>query len=268
MRLVASLALLAAMGAAPAAAQDTPQRVTWFLKGLHTGLCVDFLVSPAVAQAQFTRGGTPTPIESLSAQLPALARVASDEVTYHGWVPARYCWYLYREAVARGKIVQLSRGRQPVGVGYLAIAGTDLPDSAEAMVVTLFTNSGTLAGMADDARLRIEEIDLTIGLIPTLEDSPTERRYLAKHGKTTIQWDGGPGSPRPQESTSLRLAEVTKGNSLRGLRSSFTPDSAFVASGNLRVTGGGQVQMMLAASPIRLVTSFLRGGDADWELGR
>ena len=268
MRLVAGVALLVAAGTAPVAAQDTPQRVTWFLKGLHTGLCVDFLVSPTVAQAQFGRGGSPIPIESLATQLPALSRVASDEPAYRGWIPARYCWYLYREAVVLGRRVQLSGGRQPVGVGYLAIAGTGLPDSAEGMVVTLFTNSGSLAGSADNARLKVEEIDLTIGLIPTLEDSPTERRYLAKHGKTTIQWDGGPGDPRAPGPTEIRLAGATKGNSLRGIRSSFTPDSAFVASGNLRVTGGGPIPGMMSASPIRLVTSFFRGGDADWELGR
>ncbi len=268
MRFAAGLALFAAVGTVPAAAQEGPQRVNWFLKGLHTGLCVDFLVSPAAAAGHFDHGALPTPIESLATRLPALARVAQSEEAYHGWIPARYCWYLYREAVVNGRRVQLSGGRQPVGVGYLAIAGTALPDSAEALVVTLFTNSGALARVVEDAQLRIEEIDLTIGLIPTLEDSPTEHRYLAKHGRTTVQWDGGPGASRPPESIFLRLAGFTKGNAFRGIRSSFAPDSAFVASGNLRVTGQGQVQTLMATSPIRLVTSFLRGGDADWELGR
>lgn len=268
MRFLAGLAFVAAVGAAPAAAQDMPQRVTWFLKGLHTGLCVDFLVSPADAGPRFDHGATPTPIESLATRLPALARVAQEEEAYRGWIPARYCWYLYREAVVRGRTVQLSRGRQPVGVGYLALAGTGLPDSADALVVTFFTNSGNLAGVASAARLRVEEIDLTIGLIPTLEDSPTERRYQAKHGRTMVEWDGGSGSPRPPESTLLRLAGSTAGNAFHGIRTSFTPDSVFVASGNLRVTGRGPVQSMMAASPIRLVSSFLRGGDADWELGR
>ncbi len=232
MRLVAGLAILAAIGAVPAAAQDTPQPVIWFLKGLHAGLCVDFLVPPAAAAGRFDHGAAPAPIESLAIRFPALARVAQSEEGYHGWIPARYCWYLYREAVVRGKRVQLSGGRQPVGVGYLAIAGTGLPDSAEALVVTLFTNSGALAGVVDDARLRIEEIDLTIGLIPTFEDSPTERRYLAKHGRTSVQWDGGPGAPLAPGSAFLRLTGLTKENTFHGIRASFTPDSAFVASGN------------------------------------
>lgn len=263
-----TISLLLATVAAPVAAQELPKRVNWFFKGLQTGLCVEFLVAPRTAADQFRGMVSPTPVESLVGRYPALARVARDERAYVGWVPAEYCWYLYRSAVVDGREVQVSGGRQPVAVGFLSIAAWGLPDSAEAVVVTLFTNARQLSRSADVARLQIEQIDLTVGLIPTQEESPDERRYIADHGRTTVQWDGRPGTERPSEERSLRLAGRTFGESYHGIRPFFVPDSAFAAIGNLRVVGTGELQAMLAASPIRLLSSFMRGGDADWELGR
>ena len=268
MRFVAGLAVLTAVGTLPAAAQDAPSRVNWFLKGLHTGVCVDFLVSPAAVRLHLGGSAALTPIESVADRYPALARVASAETAYHGWAPAQYCWYLYREAVIRGRQVLVDHGRQPVAVGYLAVAASGLPDSSDAIVLSLFTNSGSLASVAAGARFKVEEIDLTIGLIPGAEDSPDERRFLARHGRTSVQWDGHPGASRPPESRSIQLTGAMVGNGYFPIAAAFEADSAFVASGNLGVTGQGELYALLASSPIRLLTSYLRGGDADWVLGQ
>ncbi|HWA40874.1 MAG TPA: hypothetical protein VG712_04630, partial [Gemmatimonadales bacterium] len=134
-----------------------------YLKGLHTGLCVQFLVAPNMVAEYFGGGVLPAPVESLAVAYPALARVAGTEAAYRSWSPAEYCWYLYREAVVGGRQVQQDGGRQPVGVGYLAVAATGDPDGADKVVVTYFTNSGRLAGSLERARIRVDQIDLTMG---------------------------------------------------------------------------------------------------------
>lgn len=262
------LALLVVAATTPVAAQiAAPLRVNWFLKDLRTGMCVQFLVSPAAAQAEMPQQ-TPVAIESVADRYPVLARVAAAESAYAGWVPAQYCWFLYRSAVVAGKIVEVAGGRQPVMVGYFALEALSLPDSATAVAVGLFTNSGTLARIVTEARLQIDKIDFTIGFIPEEENSTTRSRYVAGHGRATVQWDGGPGDPRPPQASQIRLVGYTNTRGLRGIHSDLTPDSVFVASGNLSVVGRGALKGMLSASPIRLVTPYLRGGDSDWQLGR
>lgn len=238
------------------------------MKGLHTGLCIEFLVAPSAVATYFTNGALPAPVESLATMYPALARVTQSEPRYAGWSPAEYCWYLYHEAVAGGQRVQMDGGRQPVGVGYLAVAASGLADGANKVVVTFFTNSGRLAGTLDRGRIRVEHIDLDLGLIPEEEDNPLRRRYTAKHGGSTVQWDGGPGAPEAVEPHEIRLQgwKATGGPSI--VHVSIAPDSAFSASGSLKVTGTGDLQRLLGDSPIRLITTFYRGGDSDWSFGR
>lgn len=262
------LIVLVAATASPVVGQVAPPlRVNWFLKDLRAGMCVQFLISPAAAQDEL-HGQAPVPIEAASDRYPVLARVAATETTYAGWIPAQYCWYLFRSAVVSGKVVEVNDGRQPVMVGYLAIEASGLPDSATAVAVGLFTNSGRLYGAVNGARLQVDQIDFSMSLIPEEETSLTRRRYVAVHGGATVQWDGGPGAPRPAQADEIHLQGYTAARDLRGIQADFHPDSVFVASGDLRVVGGGALKRMLSASPIRLLTPFLRGGDSDWSLGR
>jgi len=262
------LALLVVAATTPVAAQiNAPLRVNWFLKDLRTGMCVQFLVSPAAAQAQMPEQ-MPVAIEAVADRYPVLARVAAAESDYAGWVPAQYCWFLYRSAVVDGKVVEVAGGRQPVMVGYFALEAASLPDSATGVAVGLFTNSGALDRVVSGARLQIDKIDFTVGLIPEEESSVSRSRYVARHGRANVQWDGGPGDPRPPQVSQIRLVGYTATRGLRGIHTDLTPDSAFVASGNLSVVGRGDLKRLLSASPIRLVTPYLRGGDTDWQLGR
>lgn len=250
------------------AAQDEPGRVVATLKGLHTGVCVEFLVAPTAVREQFGGAVRPAAIESLATKYPVLARVAREEGAYQGWAPAQYCWYLYREGEFGGRPFRQANGLQPVAVGYLSVASTGLPEGIDQVVVTYFTNSDRLAGILSGARLRVDEIDLTLGLIPEEETALSRRRYTAKHGRTTVQWDGGPGAARPVEIRTLGLLGRTIGGSAHRIEATITPDSVFASSGTLKVSGTGELQRLLAASPIRLVASFLRGGDTDWSFGR
>ena len=259
--------LLSLLPAASLAAQS-PQRVVTYLKGLHTGVCVEFLVAPNAVSEYFGNGILPVPVESLAERYPVLARVSRSEPAYQSWTPATYCWYLYREAVVGGKAVQQDGGRQPVGVGYLGVAASGLADSADQVVVTFFTNSGRIAGALERARIRVDQIDLTIGLIPEEEEDPVLRRITARHGGTTVQWDGGPRVPGAATPQPIRLMSRSSTGTLSAIRSSITPDSAWSSSGTLKVTGKGELQRLMAASPIRLVTTIYRGGDSDWEFGR
>ena len=265
--LIRSAALLALLPAASLAAQS-PQRVVAYLKGLHTGVCIEFLVAPNAVAEYYGNGILPVPVESLADRHPVLARVAHSETAYQGWTPATYCWYLYREAVVGGRVVQQDGGRQPVGVGYLGLAASGLADSADQVVVTFFTNSGRIAGALDRARIRVDQIDLNLGLIPEEEEDPVRRRFTAKHGRTLIQWDGGPRAPEIARPVQIRLVGRSATGELSPIRSSITPDSAWTPSGTLMVTGQGDLQRLMASSPIRLVTTFNRGGDSDWEFGR
>lgn len=269
-RLLRAAALLTLLPVASLSAQGLqgPQRVVAYLKGLQTGLCVEFLVAPSAVAEHFGDGVLPVPVESLAGRHPALARVAIDEPAYHAWTPATYCWFLYREVVVNGRTGTQDGGRQPVGVGYLGLAASGLPDSADQVVVTFFTNSGRIAGALERARIRVDQIDLTRALIPGEEEDSVRRRFTARHGRTTIQWDGGPGVPGVPVTQQFRLLSRASTGGRIPIRSSITPDSAWAPSGTLKVMGKGKVLQLLAASPIRLVTTYYRGGDSDWEFGR
>ena len=180
------VALLLCSLATPSAAQvASPLRANWFMKDLRSGMCVQFLVSPGAAQHE--AGGLPVvPIERVAERFPALARVAAAEATYQGWVPAEYCWFLYRSAVVKGKVVENDRGSRPVMIGYLAIEGEGLPDSATAIAVSVFTNMSPLSSALNQARLQVDRIDFTIGPIPTEESSLTRSRYEAQHSGATV----------------------------------------------------------------------------------
>lgn len=260
-------ALLASLPGASLEAQS-PQRVVAYLKGLHTGVCVEFLVAPNTVAEYYGGGILPVPVESLAGRYPVLARVAASEPAYQAWTPATYCWYLYREGVVNGRRVEQDGGRQPVAVGYLGLAATGLPDSADKVVVTFFTNSGRIAGALERARIRVDQIDLTLGLVPDEEEDPVKRRYTAQHGRTIIQWDGGPRAPEVATPMQFRLFGRSSTGELSPIRSSISPDSAWSTYGTLKVTGNGELQRLMASSPIRLVTTYYRGGDSDWEFGR
>jgi hypothetical protein len=254
--------------AAPAGAQvAAPLRANWFMKDLRAGFCVQFLIAPGEAQAELGSHRA-VPIEAVADRYPALARVAAAETAYQGWVPAEYCWMLFRSAAVLGKVIENDRGSRPVLIGYLAIEAGDLPDSATGVAVTVFTNTGALARVLNQARLQVDRIDFDIGPIPAEETSPGRFRYQAVHSGATIQWDGGRGDTRPAAGRGVRLLGLTGNNSFRGIVGSVAPDSAFVASGNLRVVGSGNLKRLLSGSPIRLVTPWQQGGDSDWSFGR
>lgn len=267
-RTLIQAAALVFLGPVGALAAQVPQSFVGYLKDLRSGVCVEFLVAPTAVAAYFRNGILPIPVESLAERHPALARVARSEPAYQAWTPATYCWYLYREAVVGGRTVQQDRGRQPVAVGYLGLAASGLPDSADQLVTTFFTNSGRIAGALERARIRVDQIDLTLGLVPGEEEDSIRHRYTAKHGRTMVQWDGGPSLPVAPEAQRIRLVGRRSTGEYIPIFSSITPDSAWTPSGSLKVSGKGEVQRLLAASPIRLVTTLYRGGDSDWQLGR
>lgn len=238
----------------------------WSLQGLQGGACIEFLVSPSLAAEELRGNGVPVPVESLPEAHPALTRVARDEPQYRGWVPAQYCFFLYASGVANGKSFTVDRGRQPVAVGFVSFAASDLPRGATDFAVELFTNSAQLEGVADDIRLRVESVRFSRSPIPEQEDLPDRHRYQVRDGNTLVQWDGGPGGATSPVPRTLSLAGMAISSGIHFARATFTPDSAFTPSGNLQVVGQGELYTLLTASPIRLMTTFVRGGDTVWEL--
>ena len=264
--LASAVGVLCVVAPAGLSAQGTPTSAKWFLRGLQGGACIEFLVSPTSAADELHGAGTPVPAESLAEAHPALARAVRDDPHYQGWIPAEYCFYLYASGVANGRNFTVDGGRQPVAVGFVGIAARDLPGGATSYAAELFTNSSQLERVAEDGRFRVESIRFTRSPIPEFEDVPDRHRYMAKHGSTIIQWDGGPGAPQTPEPRSIRLAGMALTSRVHLAQTTITPDSAFVPSGNLQVMGKGDLKVMLTASPIRLVTTFVEGGDADWDL--
>lgn len=258
-------ALLAASAPRPLAAQSHTQ-VTWFLRGLQTGLCVNFLVSPDYAAGELRRG-IPTPAESLATEFPALDREVRSDPPYKGWIPAEYCWFLYDSATAGGRNVVVDGGRQPVMVGYYAIRGTGVGDEANAYAVDLFSNAGPLVDLAANARLRVSKIKFTKGKIPDQEEVPDRFRLAAQHGGVTIQWDGGPGGSTASSPFPIHLSGLELTTTTHPITAILTPDSSFTPSGDFRVLGDGELQRILSKSPIRFLRNYLQGGDADWILG-
>ena len=255
---------LAVPGALAAQMNSAPAR--WSLRGLQEGICVDFLVSPQIAVDEVGRYGTPTPAESLATEHPALAREVSDEPRYQGWVPAEYCWFLYASGAANGKAFTVDDGRQPVAVGFVAIAARDLPGGATAYITQLFTNASQLSSAGQVARLRVDRFKFTRSPIPDQEDLADHYRFEAQHGGTIVRWDGGPDTPTPVATKSVDLAGLASFR-INFVRTTITPDSSFVASGNLQVAGSGDLQTLLSTSPIRHLSTLIRGGDSEWDLG-
>lgn len=262
--IVGAFALLAPRSAAAQEARNSS--VHWSLHGLQEGICIEFLVSPTIAADQVGGTGTPVPAESLDAVFPALAREVRSETQYQGWVPAEYCWFLYASGSVAGKEFQVDGGKQPVMVGFLSLSARDLPGGSTAHAVGLFTNAPQLITPAANARIRVDKIKFSRSPIPDQEDLADHYRFEATHGKSVIQWDGGPGAPRGVESRAVALTGLAISSGYHFAHATITPDSAFAPSGNLRVIGKGELQVLLSTSPIRFVTTLIRGGDTEWIL--
>ena len=270
MRILLPTGLLMALGVAvaPLQAQVTPTNAHWSLKGLRSGLCVEFLISPGAADDALDGRFTPTPVELLPEAFPILARVAANDPTYTGWIPSRLCWFAFDSAFTKGRRVTVDRGRTPVVVGYVGISALLSADTTAMVGASIFTNAGPLASVASDARLKVDDIDYRFGFIPELENSPDERRHEIKHGKLTLQWDGRVGEVRPAEIHDVHLTVRSSGMGLFAVTASIAADSTFLATGNLRMFGTGKLVAMIGASPIRQVGSYLKGGDVEWDFSR
>jgi len=254
--------------ATPLQAQVTPTNAHWSLKGLRSGMCVEFLSSPAAATDALDGRFTPTPIERLATTFPVLAREAALDPTHAGWVPSKLCWFAFDSAFAKGRKVRVDGGRNAVVVGYVGISAL-LPSDTTAMVgASIFTNAGPLSTVASEARLKVDDVRYSYGTIPDLESSPDERRHEIQYNKLTLQWDGRIGNVRPVEIQDVHLTVRSIGMGLFALTANVTPVSSFVAAGNLRMTGSGKLVTMMAASPIRFMSSYLKGGDVEWDFSR
>lgn len=264
LRRPASAAVLALLigNALPEGAQA---QAPWFMKRLQAGLCVEFLVSPTAAADVMGAGVLPVKVAARAERHPVLARVAAAEPEYEGWAPAEYCFFLYQEAVVRGQILRVEQGREPLAVGFLSIGAEGLPNGATDYVAEYFANQGALRGTMADVGVTVDRVVFELKPVPGMETVPDRARFSARHGRSIIQWDGGPGVPRDSvRPRSIRMAGLMGGMTLRGVQVSTMPDSAYTPSGNFRVVGSGRIAELLRASPIRLVTEFTRGGDGDW----
>lgn len=249
-----------------AAQQARNASVHWSLRGLQEGICVDFLVSPTIAAERVGGAGTPVPAESLETAFPALAREVRSEPQYQGWVPAEYCWFLYASGSVGGKEFHVEGGKQPVMVGFVSLAARDLPGGTTGYAVHFFSNAPQLITPASNARLRVDRIRFTRSPIPDQEELADHYRFEATHGQAVVQWDGGPGTATTVMPRSVALTGLAIASGDHFAHATISPDSAFTPSGNLRVLGNGELQEMLSASPIRLVTTLIRGGDTEWVL--
>jgi len=249
-------------------AQQIPTTAEWSLRGLRSALCVEFLVEPGAAEKAIDDKFTAAPIERFAARFPVLAREAEGDRTYAGWVPAELCWFAFDSSFAKGRKILMDRGRKPVVVGYVAL-GAAFPDDSTALAAsTIFSNTDPLVGVTIDARAKVDLIEYDLGLVPDMETDSLERRHELRRGRLTLQWDGHRGGPRPVTPKVVHLYSESLGFGVFDVHLSLTPDSAFVATGNLRVTGKGPLLDAMAASPIRFVTSYLVGGDMEWTFKR
>ena len=265
---IAGLGLGLSLWATPLAAQQIPTTADWSLRGLRSAFCVEFLVEPGAAAKAVYDKFTPAPIERFATRFPVLAREVEGDRTYAGWVPAELCWFAFDSALAKGRKVLVDRGRNAVVVGYVALGGAFPADSTALAAATIFSNADPLVGVAIDARAKVDAIDYVLGPVPDIESDTLERRHEIRRGKLTLQWDGHRGGPRPVAPKTVHMFSESLGYGIFDVNLTLTPDSAFVATGNLRVTGRGPLLDAMAASPIRFVTSYMVGGDMEWSFKR
>jgi hypothetical protein len=266
---IAGLGLGLGLFATSLSAQQIPTTAEWSLRGLRSALCVEFLVEPGAAAEAIDKRVTPSPIERYAARFPVLAREAEGDRTYAGWIPAELCWFAFDSAFAKGRKVVVDRGRNPVVVGYVALGGVFASDSTALASASIFSNADPLVAVTVDARAKVDPIEYILGPVPDLELDTLERRHEIRRGRLTLQWDGHRGTtPRPVAPKTVRIFAESLGYGVFDVNLTLTPDSAFVATGNLRVQGRGPLLDAMAASPIRFVTSYLVGGDMEWKFQR
>ncbi|HEU4568983.1 MAG TPA: hypothetical protein VFS07_00225 [Gemmatimonadales bacterium] len=269
MRTIALLALAGAVVLPRAASAQRQRDARWALKGLQAGGCVDFLTPTTHAKKLLDRGFAPASLADRRERFPRLFQVASGEGDSLSWTPGTYCWFAYDSAVVRGHKVDVDHGRQPVLVGYVALAADGPGAGGDTLVaVSIFTNAGRLQSAANDARLLVERVKFTRGPNPEREDPGEDLLYTVNHGKTTFQFEGHPGAPTDGRALGRSLVARSFTGSLFYAQAPVGADSSFVPSGNARVLGEGDLQAAMAASPMRFMWTFVVGGDTEWVLSQ
>ncbi len=229
------------------------QEVTWELRGIRSGFCVEFLIAPAFMAATPFGARAGTPAEQDSALSPVLARAVTGADSLRSWIPSNLCLV---QADSSGTGGELRRSGRPVTVMVWMLN----PGAASAAPAVLFASAD---------RLRtVERLNHSAEVAPLEatfdQDSATGQRVITVQiDQSRLVWDG---FLLPDSSTTpvLAAASLELMGDLPHWRATWRvqPQERRRVQGGLRITGTGLLASILAASPVRWVGEYWLGGQA------
>lgn len=247
-------------------AQASPAevKVRWSLGTSSGAWCVHFLVSPADAEQHLPRGYRPIPAAETVGIPPAVARAASDEPEYAGWVPARACVVFLASVGIGDRQYGRGDGGKELALFWWGVsaAGDHLPRETGGLALRqLATNSSGLKRQMELELVRMERIDIDKAPIKESEDERTRVRF----NDSELAFDG---HPRPDSTLKPSLihelgAMSGDGNKVWVFDVSMQPTTIAGLSGALRFQGRDDLTKLLSRSPIRLLGSLTSGGSGE-----
>ncbi len=253
-----TVALAAAWGVAPLAAQQHADQSRWSLDGSRGSFCIWYLADPAIA-AKLADHAAPA---SAGDGLPrALTQVIRDEPKFAQWVPGVVCVGFY-DSVRVGTKVTRAKPDHPVLVVTEAIkaAGPRHVATASYLLLDIATDRGDLARAADDAGFSTADASR----ISRPADPGQDPDVTIRLSGTEITWNGHPfGDASVGMTRSMSFGYGGERSADWSVQLQAAPDSTRPMVGALRIDGKSSLAKALKSSPIREVGPWEGGGSVD-----
>lgn len=249
------------------AAQVEAKQSTWQLDDSRGSFCVWYLADPALAPDIAPKGTLFAPAGTGSGLPAALARLVRDEPQFGSWIPAAICIGRYGRVTVDGEVAAQAKGDRAVLVMTHAIAATAPrgQEGAGYFLLELATDNRTLAGVAEDVGLRVEQRE--IARVPSREGGDDAWHFQMEKAK--LVWSGHPtGEPRVEATRTMSFGLAGLRTSSWLLEATSAPDTVRLLVGQLRVEGKDDLAKALKASPIRAVGPLEQGGRSEWRFTR
>lgn len=238
----------------------------WDLGHLRGAWCLSFLMEPGKAADELPDGFLPVPIQEVKEVHPAIRRTSASEAQYSSWIPSRVCLYHFDTVTVDSQYeftedeLDDMNETQTFGVWGIAARGAGAGDTAVAYFIRDFrVRDGSLRSVAEQARIRIDGMDVELELLPDSVDY----RYQYGVAETNLMWDGHLASDTAWavEPIEHRWVVRTMYGSLIPATLTFRPESRHYMVGILSTQGDEELAEALNASPIRMVgPMYLEGG--------
>ena len=266
--LAALVALLAVPGRAEAQAGGAPV-FSWVVTDLKMGICVDFLIDPAVARGLVPEGYRVVPATHSTGLSPIVAREIAGDSVHLAWIPSRYCVLEGASVTAGDQFVTSGKDSVPVMLAYWGIAADrneGEPRFDQLFALQFWTSDWHVQKPSQDAFIQVATLKRSLTKVPeSIND-----RYEIRMGKTSISWEGQLRRDSTAVTTPLAAPLLYVGLRAIHFSASVTGQPAWSRNpaGVLQVTGKDDLAQAMQASPIRHFGPVFWGGNARVDFSR